>query len=471
MNVEDIFLTKINAFKKKVWETNETDNLEELSDNLDDIVASLPTSDETAYFKSLHTFFMQMSDERLFEKTDFVNKIFRKLLNLYAYYLDNDSPAVCAVFVSGILGNEAYCSANDIQNLLNYLYRINKIELPVFPLLENDECCGSLHEIFVQTKKIINENPYIIFYSTPELRNRLGKCVAAAVDNYKNIQIIMHEDSLGIGALLLLSLFPGEILESCRLTCIVPEGTLSKCKRWLEIPSNRIWLNKKSEYHHEIKKMLKCIKEKTSKKSAALFYFSARMQQKFPVLPDLRDSKPTGLFFLADCFEPKLPDCSLYNAVWADWDKPTFVRCSGSDRFATLGCVLFKHDSDTAAMSLPDFYKSLRGIKNECEVLKMWESTLVKEPQTSSEFLIKADIFCRAGKFDEAFELVKKYYEAKISAAYRISNSIFHHCNRAELRKKVSRFIDEKELFQKAFCAELHEAVDNAEDDEKSRWL
>ena len=67
--------------------------------------------------------------------------------------------------------------------------------------------------------------------------------------------------------------------------------------------------------------------------------------------------------------------------------------------------------------------------------------------------------------------MVKKYYEVKISAAYRICSSIFHHCNQPELRKKVSCFIEEKELFQRAFCAELHEIVDNAEHDEKNRWL
>lgn len=471
MNAEDIFLTKINAFKKKMWETNDARSLEELSCNLDDIIASLPTSDEMAYFTFLHTFFVQMSDERLFEKPDFVNKIFRKLLNLYAYYLDNDSLAVCAVFVTSLLGNSFFCSVNDIQNLLNYLSRINKIELPVFPIFEDSECRDNLYEIFVQTKKTINENPYIIFYSMSELRERLEKCVAAAIDNYKNIQIIMYEDSLGIGALLLLSLFPDETLKNCRLTCIVPEGVSLRCRRWLEIPSNRIWLDKNSKYHREIKKTLKYIKEKTPKKSAALFYFSARKYQKFPFQPDLQSQKPTGFFLLTDCFEPKLPDCSFYKAAWADWDNPVFLRCNGSDRFVTLGCALFKYESEAMPMSLVDFYKSLRGIKKESEVLKMWKNTLVKEPSTASEFLIKADILCRAGMFNESFELAKKYYEVKISAAYRICSSIFHHCNQPELRKKVSHFIEEKELFQKAFCAELHEIVDNAENDEKSRWL
>lgn len=471
MNTEDIFLTKITAFKKKVWETNEAYSLEELSRNLDDIIASLPTSDETTYFTFLHTFFVQMSDERLLEKPNFVNKIFRKLLNLYAYYLDNDSLAVCAVFVNSLLGNGFFCGVNDIQNLLNYLSRINKIELPVFPIFENGECRDNLREIFVQAKKSINENPYIIFYAMPELRERQEKCVAAALDMYKNVQIIMHEDSLGIGALLLLSLFPDEILKDCRLTCIVPEGVSLKCRRWLEIPSNRVWLDKSAKYHHEIKKMLKHIKEETPKKPAALFYFSAGKYQKFPFPPDSQSRKPTGFFLLADCFEPKLPDCSFYNATWADWDKPVFLHCNGSDRFVTLGCALFTNESETAALSLVDFYKSLRGIKKEGDVLNRWKNTLVQEPRTASEFLMKADILCRAGMFDESFELAKKYYEAKISAAYRICSSIFHHCNQPELRKKVSRFIEEKELFQKAFCAELHEIVDNAENDEKSRWL
>lgn len=472
MNAEDIFLTKINAFKKKVLETNEACDLDELSDNLDNIAASLPTSDEAAYFKLLHVFFMQMSDERLFEKPDFVNKIFRKLLNLYAYYLDNDSLAVCAVFVSGILRNKTFCSVNDIQNLLNYMHQINKIELPVFPIFENDECCDNLHEIFVQTKKIINENPCIIFYSMEQLRKRLKESVAAAIDNYKNVQIVMHEDSLGIGALLLLSLFSDKVLDSGRLICIVSEGSFSRCRRWLEVPSNRIWLDKKSKYHHEIKKILKCIKEKDSKKSAALFSFLAGIYRKVPDLSDLRQSrKPVGFFILADCFEPKLPDCSLSNAVWADWDTPIFLHCKDSDRFVTLGCALFKYDSDSAAMTLVDFYKSLRGIKNECDVLKLWKNTSVTEPQIPSEFLIKADILCRAGEFEKSFELVKKHYEAKVSAAYRICGSILHHCSQAELRRKVSQFMEEKDLLQKAFCAELHEAADKAEDDEKSRWL
>ena len=116
MNNENIFLTKINAFRKKIWETNDSQNLEILSAGLDDIVASLPTSDEAGYFKALHDFFCQLLDKRLFEKKHFMNKIFRKLLNLYAYYLDNDSLAVCSVFVCGILGNDTFCNVNDIQN-------------------------------------------------------------------------------------------------------------------------------------------------------------------------------------------------------------------------------------------------------------------------------------------------------------------------------------------------------------------
>lgn len=471
MNAENIFLAKINAFKKKIWETNETCSFEELSCNLDDIIASLPTFDEAAYFQFLHIFFVQMSDKRLFEKTDFVNEVFRKLLNLYAYYLNNDSLAVCSVFVNSLLGNDSFCNVNDIQNLLTYLHRMNKIELPIFPIFENDECRDTLHEIFVQTKKIINENPYIVFYSMPELRERLEDCVAAAIDNYKNMQIVMHEDSLGIGALLLLSLLPDEIVENCRLTCIVPEGAVLRCRRWLEIPSNRVWLDKKSKYHREIKKTMKCIKEKTPKKSAALFYLSARKHRKFPLLPNLQSRRPTGFFLLIDCFEPKLPDCSFYKTAWADWDTPVFSHWNGSDRFVTLGCALFEYHTETAAMSLMDFYKSLRGVKKESEVFKMWKNTSVKEPRTASDFLIKADILCRAGEFEESFKLVKKYYEVKISAAYRICSSIFHHCNQPELRKKVSCFIEEKELFQRAFCAELHEIVDNAEHDEKNRWL
>lgn len=466
---EDIFLTKINAFKKKAFETNEVGNSDALSDNLDNIVASIPVSDEETYFKLLHVFFMQMADERLFDKPDFVNNVFRKLLNLYAYYLDNDSVAVCAVFISGILGNKVFCGVNDIQNLLNYMRQANIVLLPSFPILENDECCDNLHEIFVRTKKLIDENPYIIFYSVDKLRERLGECVAATVDNYENIQIIMHDDSLGFGALLLLSLLPDDVLDSGRVICVVPEGSLAKCRHWLAVPSNRVWLDKKAKYHHETKKTMKCIKEKDSKKSSALFHFLAGGYRKTPILPDSPDIKPTGFFILADCFEPKLPDCSLCNAAWAAWDNPIFLRLKGSDRFLALGCALFKDDAE--AMPLIEFYKSLRGIKNEREVLKLWENTAVQEPRTHSEFLIKADILCRAGEFEKSFELLKTYYEAKVSAAYRICNSILHHCNQPQLRARVSRFIEEKELFQKAFCAELHEAADEAEDDEKSRWL
>ena len=141
MNNENIFLTKINAFRKKIWETNDSQNLEILSAGLDDIVASLPTSDEAGYFKALHDFFCQLLDKRLFEKKHFMNKIFRKLLNLYAYYLDNDSLAVCSVFVFGILGNDTFCNVNDIQNLLNYQQKINKkllsnkVKINIFLLL------------------------------------------------------------------------------------------------------------------------------------------------------------------------------------------------------------------------------------------------------------------------------------------------------------------------------------------------
>ena len=107
----------------------------------------------------------------------------------------------------------------------------------------------------------------------------------------------------------------------------------------------------------------------------------------------------------------------------------------------------------------------------QAEVLEKMKSTSLKSPQTSSDFLIKADIFCRAGKFEESFELVKDYYEAKITAAYRICNSILRHSKNPELYKKVSAFVDERQLFQRAFCAELHDIADNTENDKKSRWL
>ena len=471
MDKEIILLTKINAFKKKIWECDNSQKIEELSAMLDGIVASLPDGNETTYFKSLHDFFCQISDRRLFDKPIFVNEVFRKLLNLYAHYLENDSLAVCAVFVNSILTNETFCDVNDIQNLLNYLQQINKIDLPVFPLLENDECCDILQEIFSETKKIITENPYFIFYSISHLRERLGNSVAEAIENYKNIQIILDEDSLGVGALILLSQIAGQFLDDYRLTCIVPSGSVAKSRRWLENPANRNWLAKKAKFHHETKKILKHIKEVPVKKTAATFYLSARSFQKFPELSDLQVKKLQGVFLILDCFEPKLPDFSFYNAVWAVWDKPDFVRYKDSDRFITLGCTIFDSDSKKDTVALIDFYKSLRGIKSETEVLKKMESTPLKSPQKNSDFLIKADIFCRAGKFEESFELVKDYYEAKITAAYRICNSILHHSENSELKRKVSAFIDKYQLFQRAFCAELHDIADNTENEEKSRWL
>ena len=471
MNSEHIILNKINAFKKKIWECGDSQKIEELSVMLDNIMASLPDDNETTYFKALHDFFCQMSDRRLFDKPDFVNEVFRKLLNLYAHYLDNDSLAVCAVFVNSILTNETFCDVNDIQNLLNYLQQINKIDLPIFPMFENDECCDTLQEILSETKKVIDENPYFIFYSFAHLRERLGESVAEAIENYKNIQIILDEDSLGIGALVLLSQIEASILDDYRLTCIVSPGSVAKCRRWLENPANRNWLSKKAKFHHEAKKILKHIKDEPVKKTAATFYLSARSFLKFPELSDLQVKKLQGIFLILDCFEPVLPDFSFYNVVWANWDKPNFVRYKNSDRFFTLGCAIFGQDSEKSAMSLIDFYKSLRGIKNEAEVLEKMKSTSLKSPQTSSDFLIKADIFCRAGKFEESFELVKDYYEAKITAAYRICNSILRHSKNPELYKKVSAFVDERQLFQRAFCAELHDIADNTENDKKSRWL
>ena len=471
MNSEHIILNKINAFKKKIWECGDSQKIKELSVMLDNIMASLPDDNETTYFKALHDFFCQMSDRRLFDKPDFVNEVFRKLLNLYAHYLDNDSLAVCAVFVNSILTNETFCDVNDIQNLLNYLRQINKIDLPIFPMFENDECCDTLQEILSETKKVIDENPYFIFYSFAHLRERLGESVAEAIENYKNIQIILDEDSLGVGALILLSQIAGQFLDDYRLTCIVPSGSVAKSRRWLENPANRNWLAKKAKFHHETKKILKHIKEVPVKKTAATFYLSARSFQKFPELSDLQVKKLQGVFLILDCFEPKLPDFSFYNAVWAVWDKPDFVRYKDSDRFITLGCTIFDSDSKKDTVALIDFYKSLRGIKSETEVLKKMESTPLKSPQKNSDFLIKADIFCRAGKFEESFELVKDYYEAKITAAYRICNSILHHSENSELKKKVSAFIDEYQLFQRAFCAELHDIADNTENEEKSRWL
>lgn len=471
MNNENIFLTKINAFRKKIWETNDSQNLEILSAGLDDIVASLPTSDEAGYFKALHDFFCQLLDKRLFEKKHFMNKIFRKLLNLYAYYLDNDSLAVCSVVVCGILGNDTFCNVNDILNLLNYQQKINKIDLPIFPILENDECCDNLYEIFCATENIINENPYLIFYSVADLRKRLEESVYAAIENYENIQIIMHEDSLGIGALLLLSQFSDKILDDYRLTCVVPDGVLTKCKRWFDIPANRNWLGKKSKFHHDAKKIFKHIKDKPAAKKAPLFYLSAKKHQKFPDLPELQTNKVAGIFLLLDSFEPVLPDFSFYNGTWANWDNPNFLRYKDTDRFVTLGCVILKDDSENKTISWMEFYKSLRGIKDESTVLEMWKKASLQEPEKSSEFLIKADVLCRAGQFAESFSLVKKYYEAKITAAYRICNSIVRHCKKPNLCKKVSDFINEKELFQKAFCAELHEVVDSTEDDKKTYWL
>ena len=40
-----------------------------------------------------------------------------------------------------------------------------------------------------------------------------------------------------------------------------------------------------------------------------------------------------------------------------------------------------------------------------------------------------------------------------------------------QLKDKVAGFMDEKELFQKAFCAELSEIADIADNDKKSCWL
>ena len=273
MDKETILLTKINAFKKKIWECGDSQKIEELSTMLDNVMASLPDDNEITYFKSLHDFFCQMSDRRLFDKLDFVNEVFRKLLNLYAHYLDNDSLAVCAVFVNSILANETFCDVNDIQNLLNYLRQINKIDLPIFPMFENDECCDTLQEILSETKKVIDENPYFIFYSFAHLRERLGESVAEAIENYKNIQIILDEDSLGIGALVLLSQIEASILDDYRLTCIVSPGSVAKCRRWLENPANRNWLGKKAKFHHEAKKILKHIKDEPVKKQRRLFIY------------------------------------------------------------------------------------------------------------------------------------------------------------------------------------------------------
>jgi pentatricopeptide repeat protein len=178
-----------------------------------------------------------------------------------------------------------------------------------------------------------------------------------------------------------------------------------------------------------------------------------------------------GVFLILDCFEPVLPDFTFYNVVWANRDKPNFVRYKNSDRFFTLACGIFEQDSEKNSMALIDFYKSLRGIKNESEVWEKWKNAKLREPAKPSDFLIKADILCRAGKFDKAFKLVEKYHEAKITAAYRICNSIIHHCKQQQLKDKVAGFMDEKELFQKAFCAELSEIADIADNDKKSCWL
>ena len=471
MNSEHIILNKINAFKKNIWATDSSANLDHLSDMLDDIVASLPTCDETTYFKTLHDFFCCLSDKRLFEKPQFVNEIFRKLLNLYAYYLDNDSLAVCSVFMHGILVNETYCSVNDIQNILKFLEQVGSVDLPIFPILGNQECCESLENAFHGIQAFIADNPYLIFYSMPWLCERLAVCVGGAIENYKKIQVVMNDDFFGIGALLLFSQFSEEILDDYSLTCLVPQGAIGKCKSWLEIPSNRAWLDKKAKYCHEIKKMLKHIKEEPLKKNVSSFYLSAQVYQKFPVLPQSPSQDFQGAFLLLDTFEPTLPDFSFYNATWATWDCPDFLRYKDTDRFITLGCVIIERDSLTDKMSLLDFYKSLRGIKNESEVWEKWKNAKLREPAKPSDFLIKADILCRSGKFDKAFKLVEKYHEAKITAAYRICNSIIHHCKQQQLKDKVAGFMDEKELFQKAFCAELSEIADIADNDKKSCWL
>ncbi len=471
MNSEYIILNKINAFKKNIWATDSTANLDDLSYALDDIVSSLSTCDETTYFKTLHDFFCSLSDRRLFEKPQFVNEVFRKLLNLYAYYLDNDSVAVCSVFLNSLLVNEISCGVNDIQNLLKFLEQVGAVDLPIFPVLGNQECSKSLENIFKAVQAFIKDNPYLIFYSMPWLCERLAVCVGGAIENYKKIQVFMHDDTYGIGALLLLSQFSEEILDDYCLTCLVPPGAIGKCKSWLEYPSNRVWLDKKSKFRHEIKKILKHLKEEPLKKNVSLFYLSACMYQKFPELPQSQSQDFQGTFLLLDTFEPILPDFSFYNATWATWDCPDFLRYKDTDRFITLGCAIIENDSQTDKMSLLDFYKSLRGIKNESDVWEKWKNAKLQEPAKPSDFLIKADILCRAGKFNDAFKLVEKYYEAKITAAYRICNSIIHHCKQQQLKDKVAGFMDEKELFQKAFCAELSEIADNADNDKKSCWL
>lgn len=469
---------------------------EQLDYQLSDIVNFISTeySDEN-YLYSLDQLMNTVITEELFRNPFFFNHSFRKLANLYAFHLGNDLYSTYAALFAKLDYFRKLSPASPLAWLLHplltfYLERghfpYDKREL-TFPVTQEIDFCELFLSLYQAIRKLFQDNNNLLYLYDSNLRENLLETLKIISHENQKISFLFEQGTLAAEGIALVSFLKKSWIKEKDLRCYFP-GNLKEALSLWQTPSFRNILTRMGgtiPSMEELKRRFLSYSETTQPRGTLLYFCSGIAVSES--VSFLNNKNGDYYFIPLKSIENQPPALDLLeeNFILIRPDTPNQPkRVTGTDVYHHLLCLkkelpsdpMLSNDKDNEPVKLSDFFRSLRGIKEEKEIQHKLKQTLLIPPKKDTDQLILADIYYRAGYFRRSFRIIQEYYPAKIAVAYRICIGIQKHTNDKKLIQQIHSFLQETDLFQKAFCAELYDSIKDGTEDSKTRneasyWL